>query len=378
MKSPCGRLPGVSGPGRMARSSHALPPSGQVVDHFPGGLGGHGRRLHREQMAAGDNTEMAPHQRLGVLVAGLAGFPGIVAADEADRHRIAAAQQFRQVVRQRGVDRRLVLAREAQLDALLVRLEAAVHVIGQHAGRPGREQVLGGEVLIRRAHVRPDIAAADGELGRRHAVSAPQQLDHAPGERAPAADHRRIEHHHAAHQVGPLVSHHQAQHAAQRMADQDHRLAVVAAGQLLDIFVDQVWPAVGDRVAGIVGMHVERLDVEMLGQQREELAVHARRAIKKNLPEIDKEIRGKAPAVPEARPDNRYTQLSKAMERGYVGSNPNDARGYYVSPEGITYYTETLHGQTRCWMQGPVNSPAGHSNGALSINCPANTTWKKY
>jgi len=101
-------------------------------------------------------------------------------------------------------------------------------------------------------------------------------------------------------------------------------------------------------------------------------------AAKKSLAEIDKEIHGKAPAVPEVRPDNRYTQLSKAMERGYVGSNPNDRRGYYQSPDGIAYYTETLHGETKCWMQGPVQSPSGGSNGALPITCPANTTWKNY
>ncbi|NYE60381.1 hypothetical protein FHW58_001533 [Duganella sp. 1224] len=101
-------------------------------------------------------------------------------------------------------------------------------------------------------------------------------------------------------------------------------------------------------------------------------------AVRKSLPEIDKEIRGKTASVPEVRPDNRYTQLSKAMERGYVGSNPNDARGHYESPDGIAYYTETLHGETKCWMQGPVNSPAGHSKGALQISCPANISWKKY
>lgn len=101
-------------------------------------------------------------------------------------------------------------------------------------------------------------------------------------------------------------------------------------------------------------------------------------AAKKSLPQIDKEIRRKAPVVPEGKPDSRYGHLSQAMERGYVGANPNDWRGYYESPEGIVYYTETIKGQTQCWMTGPVTSPSGKSNGALSIGCPALTSWKRY
>ena len=155
-----------------------------------------------------------------------------------------------------------------------MRLQAALHVVGQHAGRPGREQVLAGEVLVGRLHIRPHIAAADGEFGRRHAIGAAAQFDQAPGQRPPPRHHRRVEHHDAAHQVRPRMRHHQAKHAAQRMADQDHWL-VVAGGEFVDVFIDQVRPAVADRIARAVAVHVQRLDIEIVGQQLEVLAVHA-------------------------------------------------------------------------------------------------------
>ncbi len=101
-------------------------------------------------------------------------------------------------------------------------------------------------------------------------------------------------------------------------------------------------------------------------------------AAKKSLAGIDKELRGKAPAVPEVKPDSRYGRLSQAFERAYVGSNPHDWRGVYESPDGIVYYTETIRGETRCSMTGPVESPSGRSNGAIRIGCPANAEWKKY
>jgi hypothetical protein len=45
-------------------------------------------------VAARQDAEMAANQRLRMLMAGLAGFPGIVAADKTDRHRRALLSSF--------------------------------------------------------------------------------------------------------------------------------------------------------------------------------------------------------------------------------------------------------------------------------------------
>jgi hypothetical protein len=50
-------------------------------------------------------------------------------------------------------------------------------------------------------------------------------LDHAQRGGAPAAQHGRIDQQHAARQLGVAGGGHQAQEAAQRMADQEGRLA---------------------------------------------------------------------------------------------------------------------------------------------------------
>jgi len=59
------------------------------------------------------------------------------------------------------------------------------------------------------------------------------------------------------------------------MADQDRRPAI--ALQVLDQFVDQRAPAVGDRMARIVAVHVQGAHVVMLAQLRQQAVVGAGR-----------------------------------------------------------------------------------------------------
>lgn len=100
---------------------------------------------------------------------------------------------------------------------------------------------------------------------------------------------------------------------------------------------------------------------------------------KKDLPRIDRELHGKTPAMPTAQGQTRFSRLGQRFEQAYVGSNPLDGHSYYESPEGIAYFSETLHGKTKCLMSGPVNSPSGKSNGPMVIACPTSTaSWTKY
>ncbi|MNM14198.1 hypothetical protein D3C81_244030 [compost metagenome] len=99
---------------------------------------------------------------------------------------------------------------------------------------------------------------------------------------------------------------------------------------------------------------------------------------KRNIAKIDKEVRGKTPAVPTEKPETRFSRLAQGFEQAYVGSNSNDTRSYYESPEGIFYFMETVRGQKKCSMSGASGSPSGLSRGAAPIKCPISESWKKY
>jgi hypothetical protein len=97
---------------------------------------------------------------------------------------------------------------------------------------------------------------------------------------------------------------------------------------------------------------------------------------KKNIAQIDKEARDKP--APETKPDGKYSKLSRAFERAYVGANPHDWRGYHEGPDGVMYYTETIHGETKCFMTGPVDNPSGKGRGGIQITCDKSTSWTRY
>lgn len=99
---------------------------------------------------------------------------------------------------------------------------------------------------------------------------------------------------------------------------------------------------------------------------------------KHNIAKIDKEVRGKIPPVPAEQPESRFSRLAQGFEQAYVGSNSNDTRSYYESPEGIFYFMETVRGQKKCSMSGASGSPSGLSRGPVPIKCPTSENWKKY
>ncbi|MRW94005.1 hypothetical protein GJ699_28845 [Duganella sp. FT80W] len=98
--------------------------------------------------------------------------------------------------------------------------------------------------------------------------------------------------------------------------------------------------------------------------------------VKKDLAKIDRETRD-TPAVPDFGKEVPYGREITEIADAYVGTG-EDSRGYYESPDGTMYYVETVRGKTSCSMTGAVSNPAGKGGGATKIQCPANTTWKKY
>jgi hypothetical protein len=99
--------------------------------------------------------------------------------------------------------------------------------------------------------------------------------------------------------------------------------------------------------------------------------------VKRDLAKIDREVRD-APAVPDFGKDKPFSREVTEIADAYVGTG-EDSRGYYESPDGTMYYTETIRGKTRCSMTGAVGNPAGKGGGASKIQCPANMgDFKKY
>jgi hypothetical protein len=99
--------------------------------------------------------------------------------------------------------------------------------------------------------------------------------------------------------------------------------------------------------------------------------------LKKDLGKIDRELRD-APAVPDFGNDKPFGRVITEIADAYVGTG-EDSRGVYESPDGTTYYTETIRGKTSCSMTGAVGNPAGKSGGASKIDCPSSmANFKKY
>lgn len=99
--------------------------------------------------------------------------------------------------------------------------------------------------------------------------------------------------------------------------------------------------------------------------------------LKKDLGKIDRELRD-AQAVPDFGNDKPFGRVITEISDAYIGTG-EDSRGVYESPDGTTYYTETIRGKTSCSMTGAVGNPAGKSGGASKIDCPSSmANFKKY
>ena len=97
---------------------------------------------------------------------------------------------------------------------------------------------------------------------------------------APAADERRVDQHHAAGEFRMPRGAHQAQEAAERMADEEHRRRPPPSTRVLreiGELLHQVRPVVGDGVLRVVAEFLDRIDLEAaVAQAVEHHAVGAR------------------------------------------------------------------------------------------------------
>ena len=232
----------------------------EQLEHERGGVV---RPLHRVQMRALDHAPALARERMRGRVAALAHLGRAGAGDEADvAARRMLAQQRGQVVRQRVVEAGLGVARDREDDlaAVAARLvEARAHVRGQHARIPARERGLGGEMRVHGLARGPFVAATLRDRARPDAPDQAGALGHVHAVRAPAGDDRRVEHHDATDEVGPLAGREQADQAAERVADQ-HRAGELVGDEEVGQLVAQARPVAGDRVARVGAEARRRLD----------------------------------------------------------------------------------------------------------------------
>lgn len=90
-----------------------------------------------------------------------------------------------------------------------------------------------------------------------------------------ASQHRRIEHHHAAVQLGATQGRMQVQHAAERMADAPDGFGLLL--EVMDQFIHQVVPVVIRRETRVMGVLLQMRHLILRCQRREQLAVGPRR-----------------------------------------------------------------------------------------------------
>ena len=173
-----------------------------------------------------------------------------------------APEQRAHVVRQRVVDAGLGVARDREDDlaAVAARLvEAGLHVGVQHAWIPACEHRLRSEMGVHRHPRGPLVTAASGDRAGPDTLDQPGALGHVHAVGAPAGDDRRIQHHEAADEVGPLAGREQADEPAERMADQ-HRAGELVGDEEVGQLVAQARPVAGDRVARVGAEARRRLD----------------------------------------------------------------------------------------------------------------------
>lgn len=94
---------------------------------------------------------------------------------------------------------------------------------------------------------------------------------------------------------------------------------------------------------------------------------------------IDRELRGNTPPVPEQREDGR-DRLRAKMDQAYSGNSEMTA-DYYTSPDGVGYIRIKKNGRMQCYISANVNYVPGilhDPSAAKTVNCPpAGSGWHK-
>ncbi len=137
------------------------------------------------------------------------------------------------------------------------------------------KQRLAGKITACAVEVGKFFAPAQCASGRCQFVDKTEALGCADHPLIGAGQHRRIEHHHTAIQLGTTQCRVQVQHAAKRMTDTPHWLILLL--QMVDQLVDEVVPVVVCWKTRVMGMLFQMRNPVLGRQRRKQLAVGARR-----------------------------------------------------------------------------------------------------
>src|SRR5262249_21659745 len=197
------------------------------------------------------------------------------APEEEPRRNAQRSYLLRHRVRESAVDAVLDRGIEGEAHALRARPHAERYVVAQALRIEVAERALVAEVGVGLVRRHPGRAPIARDARRRHAVDQPEALHHPERRALPPPENGRVEQDDRAEQRGARERRERGEVAAQRMPDAEHRLAVPL--DALDQLVDQVRPAVGDRMARVVAQSVDEADPEAGLETREHLAVARRR-----------------------------------------------------------------------------------------------------
>ncbi|MNP12303.1 hypothetical protein D3C76_1045310 [compost metagenome] len=162
---------------------------------------------------------------------------------------------------------------QAQLIAHLVQsiLQIGVEALRIEAAKQG----FTGEITARAVKVGELFPPPQGATGRGQAVNETESLGGTDDPLVGTGQHRGIEHHHPAIQLGATQRRVQVQYAAEGMTNAPHRLRLLL--QVVDQFIHQVVPVVIRRVPRVVSVLLQMRHLIFGCQRRKQLAVGPRR-----------------------------------------------------------------------------------------------------
>jgi hypothetical protein len=101
---------------------------------------------------------------------------------------------------------------------------------------------------------------------------------------------------------------------------------------------------------------------------------------KRDMPRIERELRGNVPTRLTLSPDSFRYKLEHGFEAAYTGGDRRAVTEFYTSPDGLIYMRITKSGKVSCSMTGgPVT--LRHAMGIdvdkeTPVNCPSTSDWK--
>lgn len=92
---------------------------------------------------------------------------------------------------------------------------------------------------------------------------------------------------------------------------------------------------------------------------------------RRDLRKIDKEILGRAKAVPDQRPDSLQARLARGIDNAFVGDTAQ-VSDHYTAADGVVYSRVTRGGRSTCFMNGAPTLAAATRGGGnwTQVNCP--------